>query len=67
MIIKYVYQMAVKYTKWSQNTPNGQTICQRFQFQGCPKNKQIGILGMLRHKLSDKPKFEEYSIKMKHV
>jgi hypothetical protein len=41
-----LYQLAINYTKWPQNIPNGHKIYEHFPFQGPPKFTQIGILGM---------------------
>jgi hypothetical protein len=41
-----LYQMAIKYRKWPQTTPNGHKICQHFPFKGPPKSTQIGIFGL---------------------
>jgi hypothetical protein len=38
--------MAVKYTKWPQNTPNCLQIDQQLQLRDPPKITQIGIIGL---------------------
>jgi cytochrome c len=41
-----IYQMAIKYTKWMKNRPNGDKIYQRLPLQDSPKLTQIGIFGL---------------------
>jgi hypothetical protein len=51
------YQMTIKYTKWSQNIPNGRKIdnnmCQYLSLQDSPKFTQIGILGLKLYHLAN--------------
>jgi hypothetical protein len=37
--------MAIKYTKWPQQNPNGQRIYQPLPFEGPPKFTEIGLKG----------------------
>jgi hypothetical protein len=38
--------MAIYYTKWPYNIPNGHKIYQLFPFQGPPKCSHIAIFGL---------------------
>jgi hypothetical protein len=41
-----LFQIAIKYTKWSKNIKNCRFIYQHFPFQGPPIYTQIGIFGI---------------------
>jgi hypothetical protein len=41
-----IYQMAIKYTNWPQNRPNGNIIYQRLPLQDPPKFTQIVFWGV---------------------
>jgi hypothetical protein len=41
-----MYQIAIKYTKWLQNLPNGRKIYQNHPSQDPPKFTQIWIFGL---------------------
>jgi hypothetical protein len=41
-----LHQRAIKYTKWSQNIPNGHKIYQHSPFQDPPIYTESGIIGM---------------------
>jgi hypothetical protein len=41
-----MYQMGIKYPKWSYSIPNGDTIFIHFPIYGPPKFTQIGIFGL---------------------
>jgi hypothetical protein len=41
-----IYQMAIKYTKWQLNRPNGHKIYQHLSLQDTAKFTQIGIFGL---------------------
>jgi hypothetical protein len=41
-----MYQMAIKYIKWPQTTPNGHKIYQQFPFKDLTKYTQIGTFGL---------------------
>jgi hypothetical protein len=47
-----VYQVALKYEKWPQTTPNGHEIYQHFPFKDPPKYTQFGIFGLKEHQLA---------------
>jgi hypothetical protein len=40
-----MHQIAIEYTKWPENWPNGHTIYQHLPLQDRPKFTQIGIFG----------------------
>jgi hypothetical protein len=44
--------MVGKYTKWSENIPNGHKIYRHFQLQDPPKLTQIGIFGLKMNHLA---------------
>jgi hypothetical protein len=41
-----MYQIAIKYTKWRENWPNGYTIYHHLPLQDPPKFTQVGIFGL---------------------
>jgi hypothetical protein len=47
-----IYQMPVKYAKWTENRPNGLKIFQHLPLQDPPKLTQIGIFGLKRNHLA---------------
>jgi hypothetical protein len=47
-----LYQMALNYTKWPYNIPNGHKIYPHLPFKGPPKFTQIGIFGLKTNHLA---------------
>jgi hypothetical protein len=47
-----VYQMAIKYTNWPWNRPNGHKIYQHLSLQHPPKLTRIGIFGLKMNHLA---------------
>jgi hypothetical protein len=41
-----MYQMAIKYTKWLSNIPNGRNLYHHFIFHGPKKYSKTGIFGL---------------------
>jgi hypothetical protein len=52
MNTKYITPNAIKYTKWSENGPNGQKIYQNLSLQEPPKLNQIWIFNLKTNHLA---------------
>jgi hypothetical protein len=50
-----IYQSAINFTKWPENSPNGHKVYQRLPSQDHPKFTQIGIFGLKINHLATLP------------